>query len=110
MATPTYDISIPAGDTRTLTFRYKNSDGSAIDLTGASFVFTGTWTSGGAGSLVKDSSTGISVPVPSNGQVTIAFTTANTNAMPSGRSTSYTWVRTQSGTVTTDFTGFVEIT
>lgn len=82
--TATYDLKdIRRGNSFERTFRFKDSDGNPIDLTGSVLVFSVT-----SGSTVIRKSTydgSLLMPTPSNGQITVKLTPSETRQFAVGK-------------------------
>lgn len=82
--TATYDLTgIRRGNSFERVFRFKDSDGDPINLTGSVIVFSVT-----SGSAVIRKSTadgGLLMPTPSNGQITLKLTPSETRQFAVGK-------------------------
>jgi len=79
-----YDLTgLRRGNSFRRTFRFKDSNGVPVDLTGSVLVFV---TEAGATRLVKSTADGsLTMPNPSNGEITLTLTPAETRQLPVGR-------------------------
>ncbi len=80
----TYDLSaFRRGNSFRRTFRFKDAGGDPVDLTGSVLVFVAE-----AGSIRIRKSTedgSLEMPVPSDGEITLSLTPAETRQLPAGR-------------------------
>jgi hypothetical protein len=105
-----YDIPVRQGNTLQRTFAFQDEDGDAIDLTGSVVAFRAE-TGEGATFITKTTpSSGLSMATPTNGQVTLILTPAETAQFATGRVNRYEIERRVSGNESTLVAGFIDTT
>jgi hypothetical protein len=106
--TPTEaNIDLVRGNTYSAKFTFLQSDNeTAHDLTAATLVFRAVHN--GAEVLRRDTSAGITVPTPANGEAFLTLTPAQTRALPQGAVTAYELEMRQGGAETTVFYGKID--
>lgn len=72
------------GNTRTITFRFKNADGSALDLSGSTLEFRAV-----NASDVEIVKRNMTIAAPASGEASIALTASETTAFTSGARNRY---------------------
>lgn len=80
----TYDLTgLRRGNSFRRTFRFKDSDGDPVDLTGSVLVFVAV---GDAATIRKSTGDGsLLMPDPASGELTLYLTPAETRLLPVGR-------------------------
>ena len=108
--TATYDISgIRRGNTFERVFRFKDSDGDAVDLTGS--VMVASIVSGSVTIRKSTADGGLLMPTPTNGEITLRLTPTETRQLEVGKlRTRYEIERRIGGNETTILAGCMTVT
>ena len=105
----TYDLNgLRRGNSFRRTFRFKDGDGTPVDLTGSVIVFVAE---AGTVRLVKSTADGsLAMPDPLSGEITLHLSPVETRLLPVGRlRTRYEIERRIAGEETTLVYGFIAV-
>ena len=106
---PAYaDLAVWKGNTWAQTLRFKQDGGSPLDLTGATVVFRAV--APGVTVRLSSATAAVSIPTPTNGEVTINMAAADTRTLPTGLVAQYEVEMRVGSTQTTILYGKLSVT
>lgn len=103
----TYDINARQGNTLRVSFRFKDENGDAVDLTGSLIRFRVELGSRTGEFIGKSSPVQLQMPTPTNGEITLVLSAEETTRLTPGRTNRYEIERRNGGEETTLVAGYV---
>lgn len=112
MVAASYDIrEIRRGNSFSLTFRFKDSEGAAVDLTGSIMVFSIETSTGVLRKMSNTAGSGCEITDALDGEVSISLTPVETRTLTIGRGTKYEierWIGAEETTLIAGYATVVE--